>query len=740
MRIPDIFKQACCALAAMAPLVIGAADALAEWTFDDAAGTPLGRLANTAGTAAFTRNANGVEAAGDGLLLVRRGLGGAANYHAPLAEPVNGPAWLRVEIDGWNLTSDGDAAEEAMFSLTGGSAPAWFRVADLRLRRTADDEMTLTAESDGMDASRGGAPVLLPNPSTEPLSLALFHDPDANRYEGWMRRGADGDWVRFARGRTSPMRGVEALRLRLVNRFDHGDGDGMRLARIALTRDGPVPNPKAGERAGLLEHWTFEDPAGTGLTRITNHAGKAAFVRDGNGIATTGEGVLRFRRGRNGGALYHAPIEPAPDASIWLVAEIAGWDLRGEPGEAVRFGFANDAVAGTWIDMRLERTAPDTVVIEGRAAGPGATAIPGVPLFSNPFSGPLTLALNHDVDRQIYRIYHRAGSTPWRLLGTGAADHTRHATGVRLNVVNRFDDAPGERFDVASLRVTTEPPMEDPDGLMTRPFLTAWSWAAADATTGNILIAHELDAPRKSASITKAMTALLLCEMASENPRLWDEEIVASELAAATGGSSADLAVGDRMKIRDVIFGLMLPSGNDAGNAIAEHFHPMLEPPADPSTLPNQPTRVNFFAEMNRRAAAIGMRDTTYRSAFGDGGTEDDRTTTAADLLLLGRHALTLPDFRRVCGAADHLGAVTHIDGSTSAKRWRNTNQFIHIDPRVSGIKTGTTTFARACLLVSRDFDGREVVAVVLGSDGSIRRYHDLRGLFTWLETRIPTP
>jgi D-alanyl-D-alanine carboxypeptidase (penicillin-binding protein 5/6) len=710
---------------------------VADWTFEEAAGTRLMEVADAVAGAGFAVNGNGIATTGDGHLLVRRGLRGAANYYAPLAAAVDGPVWLLAEVDGWHLLGDDDAGEELMIGLAGGSPRAWFRVADMRLRRSAADAVTLSAESDGLDASRGGAPVVLANPSRGPLSLALFHDPGARRFEGWLREGGEGEWRRFARGRTSPGRTAGAVRLRVVNRFNDADVEHLRLSRLRVTKEGPLPNPVVAERSGLLEAWAFDDPAGTGLAGLANTAGAAGFAGNGHGIATTGEGVLRLRRGRRGGALYHAAFESAPDESLWLVAQIDGWDLRGEPGEAVRFGFTNDADPRTWIDMRLERTEDGVVILEGRAGGPGASGIEARPLFANPQHGPLTLALNHDVTRQIYRIYHRAGDAgDWKLLGTGAADHTRHPTGVRLNVVNRFDDEDGERFDIASLRVTTTPPMADPDGLMETPFLTAWSWAAADAANGEILVAHEADVPRKSASITKAMTAMLLCEMAAENPELWEEVVDVSALAAATRGSSANLAEGDQVKVRDLVYGLMLPSGNDAGNAIAEHFHPRLAPPEDPSRLPNLPTRVNFLAEMNRRAAALGMESTFYRSAFGDGGTVDDRTTTAADLLRLGRHALTVEAFGDICGAAFYDGQVVHADGSVGMKRWRNSNQFLHGgDPFVTGIKTGTTGNAKACLLVSRATDdGRGLLMVVLGSDGSIRRYHDLRGLFAWLD------
>ncbi len=269
------------------------------------------------------------------------------------------------------------------------------------------------------------------------------------------------------------------------------------------------------------------------------------------------------------------------------------------------------------------------------------------------------------------------------------------------------------------------------------PVVTARSWAIADAESGEILWSYRADEPRKTASITKTMCALVVLSMAERDPTVLDEWLTISEAAARTGGSTSGLKAGEQVTVRDALYGLMLPSGNDLGNALAEYFHPRLDPP-DATMLArglDQPVhrdRLHFLAEMNRGARAWGMDDTFYRIAYGDGGTAADRTSTAADLVTLGRRAMADPRLREIVATTRHLARVRQPDGAEREQIWENTNELLALDRGYDGVKTGTTTTAGRCLLASGEREGRRLLVVVLGCDSDGARWADARNLFRW--------
>src|SRR5690606_1401907 len=140
---------------------------------------------------------------------------------------------------------------------------------------------------------------------------------------------------------------------------------------------------------------------------------------------------------------------------------------------------------------------------------------------------------------------------------------------------NVFNDVAEEFLRIDRLAVTREDPVnrERWTPIAEHPFVTAWSWAVADAETGEILGGEELDTPRKSASVTKAMTTFVVCELAEKDPSILEEMVHFSELALTASGSTANIGLGESLPLREALFAFMLPSGNAVGNAIAEHFH-----------------------------------------------------------------------------------------------------------------------------------------------------------------------
>jgi len=276
-------------------------------------------------------------------------------------------------------------------------------------------------------------------------------------------------------------------------------------------------------------------------------------------------------------------------------------------------------------------------------------------------------------------------------------------------------------------------PAEDLSG---PPVVTAKAWAVAEGESGEILAGEEVETAFKTASTTKMMTCLVVLKRIEADPEAAEAWVEFSEYAAATRGSRAELAEGERIRVRDALYALMLPSGNDMANALAEHFDSCFELPGEesPESLraPVYETRRRFIAEMNRTAARIGMERTQYRSAIGDGGSAEDPTSSAGDLLRLARFAMEREDFREIVGAAAHEATVLTVEGEEERRAWENTNQLLSLASEYDGVKTGTTRTAGSCLVASGVREGRRLYVVVLGSAGTPARYADTRNLFRW--------
>lgn len=485
-----------------------------------------------------------------------------------------------------------------------------------------------------------------------------------------------------------------------------------------------------------IARWEFDDRAGTGLSRAMNRAGPAAFDGGATGVSKDGQGALLVRRSLPGSIVRNLDVGEIQSGKIWMDVEFGGWDLRQEPAEEISFGFAGERDLEK-VAARLERRrlTNSTIWIHAAADGPGSTDAPMDEFYSRVRLKPLRLVLECDLDRYVYAVYREESDGSWVTLGRGAITEGATIDYFSLRFTNRFNDDPSEYLTINRLAITRQDPLDRANSTDAgaAPFVTAWSWAVADGVTGEIVAGHEIDTPRKSASVTKAMTTFIVCEMAERDPAILTERVVFSDLAVQATGSTANIEAGESLTVRDALFAFMLPSGNAVGNALAEHFNDRLEPatPGEVGGTSSHP-RANFLAEMNRTAARIGMESTLYRSAFGDGGTPDERTTTARNLLVLAHTAMTNELFREVVGAASHTAEIVRTDGSVRTATWRNTNQFLHQDDGYDGIKTGTTRFARACLLSSAAIEGRPWYGIVLGSNHSQRRYVDTRNLMTW--------
>ncbi len=269
-----------------------------------------------------------------------------------------------------------------------------------------------------------------------------------------------------------------------------------------------------------------------------------------------------------------------------------------------------------------------------------------------------------------------------------------------------------------------------PDPLDGPPLLTCAAWIVGDGETGQPLWGNMQEVPRQMASTTKMMTALLVLEQAEDNPGLLDEVVTVSTRADRTGGSTAGILAGERYLVSELLYGLLLPSGNDAAVALAEHVGSHF--PALPKDAPNQDadkpdTLDQFVAAMNAKAGSLGMKATMYFDPHGNSANR----SSAHDLLRLAHEAMQRETFRQYVRTRNTTVQARRDDETQREVTWNNTNKLLGIEG-FDGIKTGTTGRAGACLVSSGRRDGVHLFVVVLGSTSTSARYVDSRNLYRW--------
>ena len=210
-----------------------------------------------------------------------------------------------------------------------------------------------------------------------------------------------------------------------------------------------------------------------------------------------------------------------------------------------------------------------------------------------------------------------------------------------------------------------------------------------EAKTGRVLYEYNAHEPLPMASTTKIMTALV----ALENGHM-DEPVTTGENAFGVPGTSIYLSLGERLRLEDMLLGLMLASGNDAAVAIAEHIGGSVE---------------DFCRMMTRRAEEIGCENTVFRTPHGLPA--EGHHTTAWDLALIAREAMKNPKFREIVSTQR---AVLPWSGHESERILTNKNKLLSVYPGALGVKTGYTKAAGRCLVFAAERNGLELIGAVL--------------------------
>ncbi len=222
--------------------------------------------------------------------------------------------------------------------------------------------------------------------------------------------------------------------------------------------------------------------------------------------------------------------------------------------------------------------------------------------------------------------------------------------------------------------------------------VTAKSAILIEAKTGRVLMEKNAEERAFPASTTKMATGIL----AMESGKLSDT-VTVSKRAAETDGSSIWLEAGEQLTLEQLCYGLMLHSGNDAANAIAEYLGG---------------TEGNFVAQMNALAKRAGAVNTHFANA--SGLPDSSHYSTAHDLAKIAAYGLRNPGFKKVV-ATDH--AIIPWGGKPFQRELYNSNQLLATFEGANGVKTGYTEVAGHCLVASAQRNGLQLIAVVLDSE-----------------------
>jgi D-alanyl-D-alanine carboxypeptidase len=318
------------------------------------------------------------------------------------------------------------------------------------------------------------------------------------------------------------------------------------------------------------------------------------------------------------------------------------------------------------------------------------------------------------------------------LEGGGAEDETelgRDPTDPATESSDQLDsdDSAESRKVLPAAASTLKPlPKRQPsDSLQGPPFTACAVWAIADPRTGELLWDNgSASTPRDIASTTKIMTARVALQMVGEDRRLLDSRVTFDQQSDQTSGSSSQLVAGESLAFHDLLYAMLLPSGNDAATAVGRHLGQRLAGDGDPLT--------RFVAEMNREAGRLGMKQTRYLNPHGL--PQKKHLSTARDLARLTAATLREPLFRQIVSTREHRARVTQADGQTREVVWRNTNRLLGIEG-YQGVKTGFTSAAGSCLVSTGERGKDELIVVVLGAPSAAAAVSDSRNLyrFAWL-------
>jgi D-alanyl-D-alanine carboxypeptidase (penicillin-binding protein 5/6) len=228
-----------------------------------------------------------------------------------------------------------------------------------------------------------------------------------------------------------------------------------------------------------------------------------------------------------------------------------------------------------------------------------------------------------------------------------------------------------------------------------------------DMDSGRVLAESNADLRLEPASLTKIMTADIVFRALRENKVKLDDEVLVSEKAWRTGGSRTFIDVNTRVRLEDLLKGLIVQSGNDAAVALAEHVAGSEE---------------TFVKMMNEEARRLGMTGSSYVNATGL--PDPNHYTTARDLVKLTES--TIRDF------PEYYAWYAIKEFVHNNIKQTNRNLLLWRDESVDGVKTGHTKAAGYCLVASAKRDGMRLISVIMGTKSEQERAKETLNLLNY--------
>ncbi|OGH10568.1 MAG: hypothetical protein A2857_06785 [Candidatus Levybacteria bacterium RIFCSPHIGHO2_01_FULL_36_15] len=235
-----------------------------------------------------------------------------------------------------------------------------------------------------------------------------------------------------------------------------------------------------------------------------------------------------------------------------------------------------------------------------------------------------------------------------------------------------------------------------------KPEISALSVISYDLTSERMLYDKNIKSRYPIASLTKIMTAVI----ALENEDFY-QKIKISKSAAGIGEDSMGLTKGEEYSLEDLMYGLILHSGNDAAEAIAE-------------SMPSG--RSNFIYLMNKKAEDLGLSDTHFTNPTGLEG-DGKQYSSVFDLLVITRYGLNNGNFAKIVSTVDY--EIPYTEQHKQIYLFNETN-LLTTYPGVKGVKTGYTDEAGLCLVTYLEYDGHKIIAILLNSTNRIMEMKDL--------------
>lgn len=225
------------------------------------------------------------------------------------------------------------------------------------------------------------------------------------------------------------------------------------------------------------------------------------------------------------------------------------------------------------------------------------------------------------------------------------------------------------------------------------PDIAGSSYILIDATTGHVIMEHNSEEALPPASLTKMMTSYIAEVEINNGNMSYDDLVFISEKAWRTQGSKTFVDVNSRVRVEDLLRGIIIQSGNDASVAMAEHIAGSEEAFAD---------------LMNQHARALGMTNSYFVNSSGLDDAGNTNLMSARDLATLAR--------AKIIEHPEHYAMYSEREFTFNGITQANRNTLLFRDPTVDGMKTGWTTPAGYCLVASAQRDGMRLIAVVMGT------------------------